>query len=324
MFCYNEDSRNGMGAMDYRRRMTRCFAVALVIHLVVLALPAGCPRTWDGTGAAAARQPLVLSMKQPERPVRLIESGAPATEPVDPNTDLISEQASKAQDMSDVIGERNAPFVPKAAESDEMRQPGPAPEPAAPPQEVQAPEAPPAEPSAESAPPASSEKDDAARAAAQAPASAPAPEVAPQAAEGERIQIAKAEAPQAPQPEQGQTRGRVDGGVKNKGFLSFEAMESDFAPYLREVRNRVERRWKSLIQLRYSGSSTTKAVVDCAIGPDGKLVSVAVVEPGESASYAGLCKEAIERAGPFPPFPFKVPEVYRNQNLEIRWTFSFL
>ncbi|MCC6488346.1 MAG: TonB C-terminal domain-containing protein [Candidatus Hydrogenedentes bacterium] len=313
--------------MDYRRRMRRCFAVALALHLVVLALPAGCPRTWDGTGAAIARQPLVLSMKQKEKPVRLIEAGAPATEPVDPNTDLISEQASKAQDMSDVIGERNAPFVPKAAESDELRQPGPAPEPAAPPQEVKAPaeppaESPPAKPPAESAPPAGPEKDDAVRMAAQAAPAAPAP--APEAAEAERVQIAKAEPPQAPQPEQGQTRGRVDGGVKNKGFLSFEAMESDFAPYLREVRNRVERRWKSLIQLRYSGSSTTKAVVDCASGPDGKLVSVAVVEPGESASYAGLCKEAIERAGPFPPFPFKVPDVYRNQNLEIRWTFSFL
>ena len=305
--------------MDYRRRMTRCFAVALAIHLVVLALPAGCPRTWDGTGAAVARQPLVLSMKQPEKPVRLIESGAPATEPVNPNTDLISERASKAQDMSDVVGERNAPFVPKAAESDELRQPGPAPEPAAPPQAAKAPEEPSAEKPAEGPPP-NTEKGDAPRAAAQAPAPAPAPE----APEGERVQIAKAEPAQTPQPEQGQTRGRVEGGVKSKGFLSFEAMESDFAPYLREVRNRVERRWKSLIQLRYSGSSATKAVVDCAIDADGKLVSIAVVEPGESASYAGLCKEAIERAGPFPPFPFKVPEVYRNQNLEIRWTFSFL
>jgi hypothetical protein len=108
------------------------------------------------------------------------------------------------------------------------------------------------------------------------------------------------------------------------GFLSFEAMESEFAPYLRDVRNRVERRWKALIQLRYSGSSTTKAVLDCAIDSKGRLVHVTVVEPGDSASYAGLCKEAIERAGPFPPFPFEVPAVYRNKNLEIRWTFSFL
>ena len=305
--------------MDYNRRMIRCLAVAFAVHLVVFALPAGCPRKWEGTGAAAARQPLVLTFKQPEKPIRLIESGAPATEPVDPDTDLIAEHASKAQDMSDVIGTRNAPFVPKAAESDELRQPGPAPEPVTPPPPPEPPAAPPAEKSPEGSLP-STGKDDAARAAAQTP-TAPG---TPNAPEGERIQIAKAEPTLAPQQEQGQTRGRVEGGVKSKGFLSFEAMESEFAPYLREIRNRVERRWKSLIQLRYSGTSTTRAVVDCAIGSDGKLVSIAVVEPGESASYAGLCKEAIERAGPFPPFPFKVPELYRNQNLEIRWTFSFL
>jgi hypothetical protein len=64
--------------------------------------------------------------------------------------------------------------------------------------------------------------------------------------------------------------------------------------------------------------------VDCAISPSGEVVSVTIVDPGESVSFAPLCKEAIEEAGPFPPFPFEVPEAYRNRNLEIRWTFSFL
>jgi hypothetical protein len=41
-------------------------------------------------------------------------------------------------------------------------------------------------------------------------------------------------------------------------------------------------------------------------------------------TYAPLCREAIEKAAPFSAFPFKVPEIYRDENLEIRWTFSFL
>lgn len=303
---------------SYRKRMTRCILAAAVVHAVCFALPSGCPRKDHGIGAATVtKEPLVLTFKEPERPLRLIESGAPAEEPVDSATDLISERNSKAQDLSDVKGTRPAPYVPNPAESDELRMPNPSPEP---PQPAQ-PTAPPEQraPKVEPEPPAASEPD------LQAVEDPPAPEPEAEAGETmpERVQLAKADATDPPAAE-GQTRGRVDGGVKGKGFLSFEAMESEFAPYLREVRDRVERRWKALIQLRYSGSSTTRAVLDCAIDPNGHLVHVTVVEAGESASYAGLCKEAIERAGPFPPFPFEVPQMYRSKNLEIRWTFSFL
>ena len=305
--------------MEYRKRMSRCVMAALAVHLVLFAVLASNPRRMDGIGASTNEEPLVLTFKQPDKPMRLIESGAPADVPVDPATDLISERNSKAQDMSDVEGTRPAPYVPTPADADEMRTPEPSPEPPKP-----APEAAKPAPAKSPVDPPPSEKapSDQALLATEKPA-AEQPETAPEEAEPERVQLAKADPNDLP-AEPGQTRGRVDGGVKGKGFLSFEAMESEFAPYLREVRNRVERRWKALIQLRYSGSSATKAVLDCAIDPKGRLVAVSVVEPGNSASYAGLCKEAIERAGPFPPFPFDVPPVYRNKNLEIRWTFSFL
>jgi len=306
---------------EYRRRMVRCMMAALAVHLVLLAVPAGCPRNAQGIGAATVEEePLRLTLREAkDKPLRLIESGAPADVPVNPETDLISERNSKAQDLSDVEGTRPAPHVPTPAESDELRMPDPSPEPSA---QV----APQPQPSAEKAAvepePQESTPEEESIQAVEEP-SPQEPEPVPEAAEPERMQMAKAD-PQDMPTEEGQTRGRVDGGVKGQGFLSFEAMESEFAPYLREVRGRVERRWKALIQLRYSGSSATRAVIDCAIDSDGRLVHVSVVEPGDSASYAGLCKEAIEKAGPFPPFPFKVPEVYRNKDLEIRWTFSFL
>jgi hypothetical protein len=89
------------------------------------------------------------------------------------------------------------------------------------------------------------------------------------------------------------------------------------------VRNTVERRWKSLM-INYSGARTTNAVIDCSIGPDGRLVRVEIVEAGDSATYAALCKRAIQDAGPFKPFPFRVPAIYSEETLDIRWTFSFL
>ena len=49
-----------------------------------------------------------------------------------------------------------------------------------------------------------------------------------------------------------------------------------------------------------------------------------MVEPGSSLTYAVLCRQAVEMAAPFGPFPFDVPEIYRNHNLEITWKFSYL
>ena len=152
----------------------------------------------------------------------------------------------------------------------------------------------------------------------------------------EPLQVAQAEPPVLPP---GRPQGRVDGGVHSKGFTGFEAMEDEIAPYLKEVRARVERNWRAALQLRYSGTTPTKAVLECSIRPDGMLLHVRIVEAGVpttgdstsavspsgvSPTYAPLCKEAIERAAPFPAFPFKIPEMYRERSLQIRWTFSFL
>lgn len=67
-----------------------------------------------------------------------------------------------------------------------------------------------------------------------------------------------------------------------------------------------------------------KAVIDCEINAEGELVSVNVVGTDNDKLYSALCRDAVQRAGPFGPFPFEVPDIYRGKNLEIRWTFSFL
>ncbi len=90
------------------------------------------------------------------------------------------------------------------------------------------------------------------------------------------------------------------------------------------VKKQVELKWNEMIHTRYSGTSPVKAVIDCAISPSGQLVSVTVVGTHNDHIYSLLCKDAVQRAGPFGPFPFVVPDIYRGKNLEIRWTFSFL
>lgn len=309
-------------------------AAAILTHALLLLLPMGFGS--NGTlfvPPAADQQPVVIALQPDDKPARLIAPGAPADAPVDPSTDLIAERASKAQDLAPGDTGGITPDAGAVGPVDDIvaaPQPAPTPAPVPDPAPQNSPEPvvpesnpdpnatprPAAEDATPSPPiPAPLEKVD-----------APAPVVpdAPEAPRDAAVQLAKAETPLIPPHTMGQTQSRASGGVGSQGFLSFEAKQSEFAPYLRDVRDRVEKRWKALMHVRYSGSSTAEAVIDCVIAPDGKLDRVAIVESGESATFAGLCKQAIEQAGPFKPFPFQVPEVYQSKNIEIRWTFNFL
>jgi len=247
-------------------------------------------------------------------------------------TDLIAEQDSKAQDMSDVVGTRQAPYFEEASEFDQLASSPPSGAPPA------------AQPTPPSLPPPVREaemtapKAEPVKTVTLAKSNSPAGEAKePPIKQSDNPQPI-AQQPQAPMPAQGQptlpgappglapgeSRGRVDGGVVNKGVLGYEAAEHQIAPYMKEIRSRVERNWRSALQLKFTGTQPTKAVLDCAITPEGKIAYVKIVDAGSSNTYAPLCKEAVEKSGPFPPFPFDVPDVYRSQNLEIRWTFSFL
>lgn len=311
--------------------------------------------------------------QQEEPPKRLIDAGAPADAPVR-ETDLISSQDSRAQDMSAQEGDEARPA---ADEVDEFDQVGSAPStPAPPPQPASEPadQSPPAEPVAEATPPDSAppaeetpsgpapETESPGVAVADQPTEAPpAPDAKPAQPESkvaaaqsqpepkaeaaapepkpvqqpERFQVAAAQ-PQAPAPpatppraqvpvqELRASKGREGGGATDSGFTSFEANKHALGEYMLTIRNRVEREWRTALHLRYSGVSRTAATIKCSIRPDGTLEFVEITDAGSSLTYAVLCREAIEKAGPFDPFPFDVPEIYRNENLEINWKFSYM
>ncbi|MCC6795332.1 MAG: TonB C-terminal domain-containing protein [Candidatus Hydrogenedentes bacterium] len=320
---------------DYRKRMRWAVVLAVLLHAVLLFLPA----QFRGDGPLFVpnvqdNEPVVISLQPRDDPKMLIDPGAPADSDTNPATDLISERASKAQDMTQGDDGGNVPDAGAIGPIDDIVS-APAPKPA-PPAATPAPTKP-----AESVAPES--KPDPTAAPRPETNKAPVPASAPVAKPMEKvekaepaipspqeqptdaaIQVAKNDVPIPTPHTMSKTQSRVEGNAKSMGFLSFEAQQSQFAPYLRQVRDRVEQRWKSIMHVRYTGVSTAQAVLDCAIGPDGKLDKVAIVETGESATFASLCKQAIEQAGPFGPFPFEVPAMYQNKNIEIRWTFSFL
>ncbi len=293
-------------------------------------------------------------------PKQLIDAGAAAEGPV-AETDLISSRDSQAQDNSDAQGDPSKPSVDELGDFDEMpvppSQPSEAseasevvtpPDPAERPQEtpeLQHENAPP-QPKPTSAPPPAALAAPVAdgRTLAAAPEARPdskppvedaddaqLEELTPQAKPKteplpERVKVAQATPPATKMPVQElkSSRGREEGGALKSGFTSFEANRHELGEYMLHVRSLVEREWRSALRIRYTGVSRTEAVIECSIRPDGSLEYARVIDPGLSLTYAVLCRQAIEQAAPFGPFPFDVPEIYRKDNLEITWKFSYL
>jgi hypothetical protein len=306
--------------------------------------------------------PFVMNLQTPEERAtrRLVETGAPTAEP-STDTDLISTENTQAQAPEDVTGdaaqaglEEESDFdrlakLPPAEPVESTPPPGPEPieeRPVSPESsEALAPE-PQTEPAEESATelaasdsilvaegpePDAQDEAEAAEAVAEKepvevpPEEEPIPEPEPPVEKlPERFDVAKAPlVPPSTQDFPQESQSRKSKGASVKGPLSFAANEHELAQYMDHVQHRVELVWRSVLRFRYTGTQQASAVLECSISPSGRIASVKISNPGESPIYAALCKEAIEKAGPFRPFPFEVPEMYRSENLQVSWTFTF-
>lgn len=313
--------------MEYSKRIRYAALCSACIHIGGFALAAHrTPAT--GLGTIPQDDPIIIALRTPEPKEiqRLIETRE-ATGGAVGETDLISDKASKARDNSDVEGDTEQPYFKEASEFDELgeipielapAQSEPLPPPAR--SEVSGNEVELEAPAAPSEPTEKSNEIEA-DAVAILPEPDPVPEEVP-----EPFEVAKAE-PELQRLTQDLhiARGREGGGVTLDGIASFEANRHALGEYMLELRKHVEREWRLGLQLRYSGVSRAYAVLICSITPEGKLERVEIVDPGQSATYALMCKNAVENAAQFfRPFPFDVPDIYRQKNLEIQWKFTYM
>lgn len=315
--------------MPYSYRITAAAVLSVLLHLLALwAWVFRSPADTLGPLPPVAENMVVRLQPEPPPQRQLVDIAEPAEDAPEP-TDNIAEQNARASDAELAQGENLGPRPDMEADAEVVGAPALPAEAA--PQSAAPPSAPALEamsPQAEDTPEATPEPPPVQTARAlplprPARPGKPQPE-SPEANPSEttpREAVAKA-APAPPRPPR-KSRGKLDNQVNQKGFAGYEALQDELAPYLREVQLRVERRWNEALMTRYQGSSKVRAEVDCVITPDGK-VTATIVDDGGNRLYGALCKNAIEQAGPFPPFPFDVPDIYRSQSLEIRWTFSFL
>lgn len=360
--------------MSYRARIGSALLLALLLHLPLLA---ALPALLKTPVPEKEPEPRALMMAfqppptvqpepvfEPEAPKQLVESGAEADAP-SPDSDLISDRNTKAQDSSESVSEDDSPAVDRVDEFDQLAtspnalpsSPTP-PTPEIPPMEEvieTAPEAPePVESSPAPAPPTVEEPSAEEAPNPEAPrtlvaAAEPSPEPEPTAEEPPPEPSPPQEEPQPEQPEQPEVEpvperfqvaeappaqkfveelntsvGRNEGGASSKGIQSFEANRHEMGAYMIHVRRKVEKTWRRNLRIDYVGTSKTYSVLECSIRPNGEIEYVKIIEPGPSMNYAALCREALLDSGPFDPFPFDVPSIYREQNLVITWRLSFL
>lgn len=311
----------------YIRRLKAAALVSAALHGVALAGAMTMLPNRMGPGPAPEPEPLVLNlMEEDERMIRqVVASITPADAPPE-DARLIARENTMAADQQLRDGEQPGPAAEVEARVETLArtaaEPQPVAPPPAPPPEQDAASLPEPRPTTEATPtPARPETP-------QVAAIPPAPEVeqSVRPPQVERMQMAQAK-PVAETPRQdapSKSRGALNNRVINKGFASYEAIQDEAAAYLEQVKARVEKEWREALLLRYSGVLPRSVNVDCEIAADGRLVSVTYAETPEDRLFGSICLDAIRRAGPFPPFNFEVPEIYRNQNLEIRWHFNFL
>jgi len=347
--CYD----GGMQS-SYAHRIAFAGAFSLVAHALMFAVLSRVPPSPPAEVHAAAPVRLTLApppeAAPPDAPRRLVDVTAEAAPPERP-TDLIAEVNARAQDMAVAEDEVVAPRVDEVAEYERVAalppasavtvEPTPTPpsprEPVEPIESLEVLEPEPVDAAPEPPAPESPSEE----AAGEAPRREPEPSE-PARPEQERTEVAqappvaqtppitetprpRAEDPAAAESERPSgSAGRLQGAVLNKGFLGFEAMQDDIAPYLRHVQERVERRWRLSMELEYRGARRARAVIDCAIQPNGELRFVRIHDDGGNPAYAAACANAIRRAAPFDAFPFETPALYRDEEIQIRWTFQFM
>ena len=93
----------------------------------------------------------------------------------------------------------------------------------------------------------------------------------------------------------------------------------NFAPYLRQVRQDIERNWHSLIP--QSVNRNGNVAIECAIAKDGKLADISLVarpKPDDDAlvraAWGGITK-----SNPFPPLPSEFPGSF----IALRFRFDY-
>ncbi|MBN2461258.1 MAG: energy transducer TonB [Candidatus Cloacimonetes bacterium] len=108
--------------------------------------------------------------------------------------------------------------------------------------------------------------------------------------------------------------------VRDYGGLSFNTYEWDFAPYLLDMKRRIENKVKPPPAFYHMGIISGEAKIRFIVNPDGRIRALEVLESQGHESLTQTSVSAIEWAAPFLPLPGNFPEDF----LEVTARFSYI
>ncbi|MFH1279932.1 MAG: TonB family protein [Candidatus Eisenbacteria bacterium] len=92
------------------------------------------------------------------------------------------------------------------------------------------------------------------------------------------------------------------------GDLSFNTVDFEFAPYLLELKRRIEEKWYPPVAFRGGLPYGGAALIRFAVEKDGTLGLLELVEGADHKSLDTAAMNAVRFGAPFPPLPDDFPE----------------
>jgi outer membrane biosynthesis protein TonB len=120
----------------------------------------------------------------------------------------------------------------------------------------------------------------------------------------------------------GQTM-KQDGGMSNRGQVSFDTKATPFGDYDLALIRAVEAKWHEMLDEHTGTRRSGKVVVDFVLGQDGYIKKMDVQESQVGEILSSLCQNAIVLPQPYGKWPAEMRRAIGGTTREIRFTFHY-
>jgi hypothetical protein len=110
--------------------------------------------------------------------------------------------------------------------------------------------------------------------------------------------------------------------LRKSNTLALAQSPGPIADYDANLRKLIDKRWRELIAKNSDPPRAGTVVVDFGLIIDGSVAGCRVTK-NDVGEWGRLCREAIEQAAPFGPWPPEMRRLFGADYRDIRFTFNY-
>lgn len=114
-----------------------------------------------------------------------------------------------------------------------------------------------------------------------------------------------------------------EGGVKNRGKVSLDAVGTPFGAYDDAVIRAIQARWYDLIDSQQLTRNTGRVVVQFRLHYDGSVTDMTVLDNTVGELLGALCQRAIIDPAPYAPWPSDMRRMVGANYRDVKFTFYY-